>query len=243
MRVELIAECATNHGGSVDLATEFIWRFAEAGADWIKFQTTRVQHLRPDDPQYAWFQRAELSDEAHHQLKAECDKAGVKFLTTVYHPAEVPFVRSVCDVVKIGSGEAHEIRLGKAVREAAFRRVLVATGLTPAHRTPYHKTQSGVTFLACVTRYPCPSYYAVRAYGNDSPYLEADCWGWSDHCEGLDGARLAIGHGARIIEKHVCLPHQARPIRPWEATVEQFQELRAFADDDPTRFIGRWQHA
>lgn len=230
--VELIAEVSSNHGGDLGLAKEFIHRFAEAGADWVKFQTTRVKHLRPDDPQYAWFTRAELSDEAHFELKAECEKAGTKFLTTVYHADDVPFVRSVTDTVKIGSGESDEASLLRAVQDAGFSRVLVSDGLV-RQRTYYYAER-----LACVTRYPAPHGCVPEAFDAFGVYQ-----GWSDHCVGLDSCKLAILRGATIIEKHVCLPNQARPVRSFEATIEEFAELRAFADEDPTRFIGRWQCA
>ena len=231
VRVELIAETSTNHGGSVALAREFIWRFAEAGADWIKFQTTRVKHLRPDDPQYAWFQRAELSDDAHFELKAECEKAGVKFLTTVYHPDDVPFVASLgLEAIKIGSGEATDFTLRTAVYHAGFTRVFVGCGLG----TVWY--QHHADLLRCVTRYPAPAALASYAYGREYK-------GWSDHCVGLDGCQIAICRGASIIEKHVCLPNQARDLKPYEATAYEFKQLRAFADEDPSRFLGRWQHA
>jgi sialic acid synthase SpsE len=67
-------------------------------------------------------------------------------------------------------------------------------------------------------------------------------YGWSDHCVGLEGAQLAIVKGARMIEKHVQLPFQGRTAKPYEATIEEFRALRAFADENPSRFIGRWQH-
>jgi sialic acid synthase SpsE len=69
-----------------------------------------------------------------------------------------------------------------------------------------------------------------------------DAVGWSDHCVGMEICKKAIFKGARIIEKHVSLPEQPRPKRAFEATVDEFKELRAFANDDPARFIGRWQH-
>jgi N,N'-diacetyllegionaminate synthase len=228
--VELIAEVSSNHGGSVALAREFIWRFAEAGADWIKFQTTRVKHLRPDDPQRDWFIKAELSDEAHHELKEECAKANVRFLTTVYHHDDVPFVRSVCDAVKVGSGEANEYTLRTAVYHAGFARIFVGCGLGTVW------WQHHADLLRCVTRYPAPAALANYAYGREHK-------GWSDHCVGLDGCQIAICRGATIIEKHVCLPNQARDLKPYEATAYEFKQLRAFADDDPGRFIGRWQAA
>ena len=252
MRVELIAEIASNHGGDIALAKEFIWRYAEAGADWIKFQTTRVKHLRPDDPQYAWFTQAELSDAAHVELKAECERAGVKFLTTVYNVAEVPFLASLgLEAIKVGSGEAGESGLAAAL-EGQFSRVLVSRGIIGEQwlSSPFHRFQEpeviegkrrwtrrlNATFFHCHTRYPCPPLFAQHLYMEPTS-------GWSDHCVGLDGARSAIMFGASIIEKHVSLPHQARPVKPWEATVEEFKSLRAFADEDPMRFLGRWQHA
>lgn len=230
MSIELIAEVASSHGGSIALAKEFIHAFAEAGADWVKFQTTRVKHLRPDDSQYDWFAKAELSDDAHHELKAECEKAGTKFLTTVYHVDEVPFVRSITDTVKIGSGEACDFSLRAAVYEAGFARVIVGCGLG----TIWY--QHHADLLRCVTRYPCPAALALAPYGTEFK-------GWSDHCVGLEGCQIAISRGARIIEKHVSLPNQARPVQPWEASVAQFKQLRKFADENPQRFLGRWQCA
>lgn len=229
--IELIAEVSSNHGGSMALAKEFIWRFAEAGANWVKFQHTRVKHLRPDDPQFDWFEQAELRNDQFAELKAECALAGTKFLTTVYNVADVPEVVALgCDTVKIGSGEAGERTLLNVVKQS-FVRVLVGCGLT---------RPMGVTFeaLATVTRYPAPHGCVPLEFAASAGYH-----GWSDHCNGLDSCKVAILRGARIVEKHVSLPHQMRAERDFEATVSQFKQLRAFADENPERFIGRWQHA
>jgi N,N'-diacetyllegionaminate synthase len=216
------------------LAREFIWRFAAAGADFVKFQTTRVKHLRPDDPQYDWFRRAELSDEAHHELKEECAKASVRFLTTVYHADDVPFVASLgLEAIKIGSGEARERTLSAAVNnEFRLRRVFVSDGIHQPAGMPWWRDAE---FFRCFSRYPHPSALATASY--------QIARGYSDHSYGNDGCEIAIACGARIIEKHVCLPNQARDLKPYEATAYEFKQLRAFADDDPTRFLGRWQAA
>lgn len=228
MRVEIIVEVSSNHGGDVTLAKQFIWRFAEAGADWIKFQTTRVRHLRRDDPQYDWFRRAELSDDAHHALQTECERAGVRFLTTIYHADELPLVQALgLDTIKIGSGEAGEADFMRAV-QAVVPRVIASDGLCPP-AIPCER-------LKCVTRYPCPHGMVPEQFGRTYH-------GWSDHCRGLDSCEVAILRGARIIEKHVQLPHQARPPRPFEATAREIASLRAFADEQPTRFLGRWRAA
>ena len=233
MAIELIAEVSTNHGGSVALAKEFIWRFAEAGADWIKFQHTRVKHLRPDDPQYEWFKKAEFSLEQFQELKAECGRAGVKFLTTVYNHQDVPEVQSLgLEAIKIGSGEAGEYALVRCVKAAGFGRVFISDGLQIPAGFDHE-------LLRCITRYPAP-------HGMVSVRFGAGSWwkGWSDHCVGLESCQVAILSGAAIIEKHVQLPrYQARSVRSFEATVDEFKSLRAFANEDPTRFLGRWQHA
>lgn len=255
MPIELIAEVSSNHGGDLVLAKEFIQAFAEAGADWVKFQTTRVKHLRPDDPQYAWFAKAELSDEAHYELKAECERRGVKFLTTVYHVADVQFLAGFgLEAIKVGSGEACELSLAAYVMGVrVWPRVFVSLGL--CHNNPYESAfgqeqwEHRVTFLGAVTRYPAPAGIAAHVLsGRSMTRATTGPWmgvtGWSDHVVGLGECFTAIELGATVIEKHVCLPHQARQVKPWEATVEQFRELRQFADEDQSaKFIGRWQCA
>lgn len=241
MGVELIAEVASSHGGSIPLAKEFIKRFADAGANWIKFQSYQVKTLRPDDPQREWLAQAELSDDAHHDLIDECRANGVKFLTTVFHHSRVPFLKSLgLEAIKIGSGEATNVNLAHAIAKHEFTRAIVSCGLVDS---PYRCALIGHSLrfdaLHCVTRYPCPSHMADEEYRLFR--------GWSDHCVGLDGCRIAILKGAGIIEKHVTLHASGRfPVmrasRPFEATPSEFRELRQFADDDPSALKGRWQH-
>jgi sialic acid synthase SpsE len=242
MPIELIAEVATGHGGNLRLAQEFIQRFAAAGADWIKFQYTRVAHLRPDDPQYAWFQQAEFSLGQFVQLRDICVSAGVKMLTTVYHPADVPEVQALgLEALKIGSGEIRELDLARAVA-GKWPRVFVGTGIAPLNLSPFRKLPE-VWALRSITRYPAPLLASVIKAGQsyEDRYRGR---GWSDHCIGLEACYAAILAGATVIEKHVQIPGQARPCQPFEATVEEFQQLRAFADDDAReKYYGRWQYA
>jgi sialic acid synthase SpsE len=234
-RVDLIAEVASNHGGDLSLAKEFIYRYTEAGADWIKFQMTRVAHLRPSDPQFSWFERAELSDDALAQLAELCGHCGVKFLCTVYNAANVPMLRSISPHVKVGAGEGAEKTLAEAIFAANFTTVIVSNPVRALWIKPMNKgyKKPRLLPLTTVTRYPTPT---------GAVHLEPGTFGWSDHCAGIAGAAAAIALGARMIEKHVQLPFQARRHAPWEATVEEFRALRAFADEDPGRFVGRWQH-
>ncbi len=236
--IELIAEASTGHGGDIALAKEFIHAFAEAGANFVKFQHTRVKHLRPDDPQYEWFRQCEMTVEQFAELNAECERAGTQFLTTVYHAADVPEVASLgLTTIKIGSGEAMEKDLATAVTVYRFPRIMVGCGLCQPSEIAFSGAAPRVDRLKCVTRYPAPSFVAHGFYGVGNPWT-----GYSDHSIGLDGCCIAILEGATIIETHVQLPRrQARDPKPFEKTVQEFRQLRAFADEDPTRFIGRWQ--
>src|SRR5678816_1535627 len=171
--IELIAECASNHGGSVALAKEFIRRFADAGATFIKFQYTRVKHLRPDDPQFEWFKTAELSDDAFAELKAETEACGAKFLLTVYNYQDVPAVRKLCDVVKVGSGEQCQTDLLQTIAKADFARKIISGG----YITDWDR-------LRCLARYPVPTAYALREAARPFGPPTADD-GWSDHVIGV----------------------------------------------------------
>lgn len=243
--VDIIAEVASNHGGSMTLAKEFIWRFAEAGADFVKFQHTRVRHLRPDDPQFAWFQQAELSLDQFAELKTECEKAGTQFLTTIYHPDDLYEVASFgISAIKIGSGEAGDSALADAVTAGSWPRIFVSLGLLDniVHLSPLARRrvrhEPRAEFLGCVTRYPAPIGIAATVCHRER------IAGWSDHAVGLNECQAALAMGARVIEKHVKLDHQARAPQPWEASVEEIAALRRFADDDPAaKYRGRWQFA
>ena len=233
--ITLIAEVSTNHGGDLDRAKRFI--DAYAFCTYVKFQWTRHRRLAPDDPQSAWFTQAEISDDGFAELAAYCQQRGTQFLATVYHADDVEAYRQVQpQAIKIGSGEAGD----RALSAAAIGYPLRFVGAGIVSPVPH----LGVTrVLRCVSRYPTPMWWA--RHQAIQPYHERYCGtecGWSDHAIGIEACEAAIMAGATVIEKHVSLPDQARPVKPFEATVDEMRRLRAFADQDPRRFLGRWQH-
>lgn len=233
--VELIAEIASSHGGDRGLMEAFIAQCAEAGANWVKFQSYQVATLRPHDPQREWLAQAELSDEDHHFLIETCAKYHVKFLTTVFHHSRVLFLATLgLEAIKVGSGEAGEEALMDALR-GKFGRLLVSTGLRHG-ALDMSGVASDVAFLRCVSRYPAAAWMCEQ-------WSYEDHDGWSDHSCGIDVCLQAIWHGARIIEKHVQIDGQKRPGRPWEATMSELKQIRQFADADPELYRGRWQCA
>lgn len=240
--VELIAEIASNHGGDLSLAKEFVRRFVEAGAHTVKFQATRVKHLRPDDPQYDWFTKAELSDDALAELKAECETVGAGFLLTIYHVDEIALLKKLgCARGKLGAGEASDHGLRSAVALAGLRAVRSVPLVSP--RAWPGPPMANEYLLACVCRYPASQRACLAAISHIGRVDYNVVRGYSDHSVGLEMAEWAIECGAQILEKHVMLEHQARPPRAFEASVDEIKQLRRFIDEGPERFQGRWQFA
>ena len=231
--VTIIAEVASNAGGNLRRAEEFIQAFAPS-VDIIKFQLTRVKHLRKDDPQYEWFQKAEWSSQAIDELIRLCDERSVLPLLTVYHPDDVDELAACLHVVKIGSGEAHSGQLAAKVLAAPFTTIYVSEGLRPAHLS--YRRDPRVHMLGCITKYPAPSGLVIARWGTG----QYD--GWSDHAIGMNECMLAVHYGATIIEKHVQHPLQSRAPQPWEATVDEMRTFREWTRQDPDRFLGRWQN-
>ena len=235
LRTKIIAEVSSNHGGDINLAKEFIRSAASLGLDYVKFQSWQVRTLRDGagDPQFGWLSQAELLDESHRELIVECQKQGIRFLTTVFHPGRVPFLKSLgLDEIKIGSGEALNGSLLRAVR-GEFKNVMVSTGLALDHEVMEIVGQlEGVSFslFHCVSLYPL-ALSKVNMVRMD--WLKKFCpqVGYSDHTVGLDAAKLAIDRGASFVEKHFCLGrHGPGRVNAWDATPEEMESLRVYAE-------------
>ncbi len=229
----IIGEFASNHGGNIDRLCRMVSDF-QGAIDIAKSQLTRVKHLRKDDPPYAWFEQAELS---LHQWDMFCEhttKLGMAPLLTNNHQDEAHLLHLLgLQSVKVGSGEAHSSALATAICEGNFREVYLSDGIRPAH--PLYDKHPGVIRLACVSRYPNGSGMAAQRLISKPGYD-----GWSDHSVGLAECQAAIALGARFIEKHVCTVYQSRPPSSWEATVDEMRQLKAYANLNPERFLGRW---
>lgn len=263
MRTRIIAEVASNHGGDLALAKEFIRVAADAGADYVKFQSWRVSTMRDgtQDAQYDWFSRSELSDAAHVELIDECHRRGIRFLTTCFDIGRVEFIASLgLTEVKVASPDLASERMLRALR-THFEHVIVSAGMGSDDevRIAAQALAGGrFTLLHCVSLYPMPA---------DAAQLKRMQWlrqftpsvGWSDHAPGTKVVKLAIALGADFVEKHLCLgPEGPGQVTAWDATPAQLAEIVEYArfveaaegdealpitptiDAARTRFIGRF---
>ena len=91
-RTQIIAEVGSNHGGNIELAVKMIEAAAQAGADWVKFQSWQAQTLKHSDPNFERHAKAQLSDDDHYRLIQACETNHVKFLTTCFDKGRVEFL-------------------------------------------------------------------------------------------------------------------------------------------------------
>ena len=224
----IIAEAGVNHNGDLSLAKGLINVAAEAGADFVKFQTFNSDRLvtksaeKADyqkqatdktESQYAMLSRLELSELMHHELIAHCAVCNIGFLSSGFDIESVDFLASLGqNLFKIPSGEItnlpylrHIGQLGKAVvmstGMASLGEIEAAIDVLEEAGTPREK----LTVLHCTTEYPTPmNEVNLRAMTSIKTVFNVSV-GYSDHTLGIEIACAAVAIGATVIEKHFTL--------------------------------------
>ncbi len=206
--IKVIAEIGWNHCGNMQLAKQMAKAAQESGATYAKYQTWSVNRLKPgswdDDGRRQIYEKAELSKEDHIELINYCNKIGIKFLSSVFsiNDAEL-LVELGCKEVKIPSFESRNHELIKYC-DKHFNTVFMSTGTSTfdeiEHSTTFMNTAEWY-ILHCVSTYPCSPSQAnmLRMIRLKDLGFEV---GYSDHIQGVESAKVAIGEGAQVIEKH-----------------------------------------
>ncbi len=128
-RVLVVAEIGNNHEGDLAVARELVERAAEAGADAVKFQTFRTEHLvRPqDEERFARLERFRLPIGAFADLSALARSRGLAFLSTPLDLASADSLLPLVDAYKIASGDVDFFPLLERVG-VSRKPVVVSTG-------------------------------------------------------------------------------------------------------------------
>ena len=216
-RVYVIAEIGFNHGGDIDLALDMIDAAATAGADAVKFQSYRADHLVLDCVEhYEVIRGGELDREAHVVLSQRARERGVHFLSTPYDLESVDILDQLgSPAFKIASMDLTNLPLLSYVG-ARGKPVILSTGMAVAeevNRALETLAAAGCqqfALLHCVSRYPTEVADVNLA---TMPWMAEEFGvpvGWSDHVLGNEVVLGAVALGACIIEKHFttdkCLP-------------------------------------
>ena len=224
----IIAEAGVNHNGDIETAKRLIDVAADAGVDYVKFQTFKANKIvtknakRADyqnkntkdlDTQYEMLKKLELDEDSHHLLIKYCNHKGIKFLSTGFDLDSLQFLNKIgISLAKIPSGEITNYPYLKKVAQL-YSDVILSTGMSDmddinkalAILLKFGVKKENITILHCNTEYPTPMLDVnLKAMLHIQTELDVKI-GYSDHTLGIEVPIAAVSLGATVIEKHFTL--------------------------------------
>ena len=205
---KVIAEIGWNHCGNIELAKEMATKAAESGATYAKYQTWSVSRLKSgswdDDGRRQIYEEAELSKDDHIELIEHCNKLNINFLSSVFSiPDAELLVELGIEEVKIPSFESRNQELIEFC-DKNFKNVFMSSGtstLEEIKKSISYFKSSTLYLMHCVSVYP-GSYEIANLPKMIALMSLHDNVGYSDHIVGVESAKIAIGEGAVVVEKH-----------------------------------------
>ena len=205
-----IAEIGLNHNGDLKSALAHVEAAKKCGCDAVKFQTyiTEKRIQDPASPLRPLLKKLELTYGEFEEIKHFSDELGIEFFSTAFDIEAIDFLSGLgVDLFKVASFDTSNSELFDALLGKA-NRLIFSTGMTEIEtisnlieKVNPHVEALGV--LHCVSSYPTPADKARLA---NIEFLAAAFQnaviGYSDHTQGILAPSVAVGMGARIIEKH-----------------------------------------
>ena len=176
----IIAEAGVNHNGDMDSAKKLIDVAAEAGVDYVKFQSFTADKLVSKDAKKAIYQRKnmndgdesqynmlknlELSHLDHLQLIEYCNDKNIKFFSTAFDVEGVTYLNSLgLEMFKIPSGEITNYPYLKAIALCG-KPIIMSTGMCSQDEIKdgvdvlikFGVLKENISILQCNTEYPTP---------------------------------------------------------------------------------------
>lgn len=241
----IIAEAGVNHNGSLEMAKRLIDVAADAGVDYVKFQTFKAEKLTSkqarmaeyqkkntgdDESQLAMLKKLELSEQDHYELIRYCNQKGVKFFSTAFDGESVTFLHQLgLGLWKIPSGELTNYPYLKRIAQY-HEPVILSTGMSDMNDVEAAMQvlldngvkKEQIVVLQCNTEYPTPyEDVNLQAMQTMRDKLGVEI-GYSDHTRGIEVPIAAVAIGASVIEKHFTLdrslpgPDHASSLEPNE---------------------------
>lgn len=224
----IIAEAGVNHNGNFELAAKMIDAAAQAGADYVKFQTAVPERVISSIAPKAEYQKETTGSEQsqlemckaihlpladYARLAELCRRRGIGFMSTPFDLESIDCLAALdMDYWKIPSGEITNLPYLRKIG-ARGERVIMSTGMSTLDEveeavrvleesgTP----RANIILLHCTTQYPTPyedvNLRAMKALEK----LGCAGVGYSDHTCGIEVPVAAAALGAVVIEKHFTL--------------------------------------
>ena len=205
-----IAEIGLNHNGDLKSAIDHVKAAYDSGCDAVKFQTyiTEKRIQNPNSELRPLLKNLELSYKDFEEIKKFSDSIGIKFFSTAFDEEAIDFLVSIgVDLFKVASFDTSNKDLLNALFKKADK-VIFSTGMTNSETIEALVNQvddklSLLGILHCVSSYPTPIEKArlvnISSLRKKFPKVII---GYSDHTQGILAPAVAVGKGARIIEKH-----------------------------------------
>ena len=225
MRTLIIAEAGVNHNGSIDMARKLIDTAKEAGVDYVKFQTAKLDALVSKYADMADYQKKNVGQEESQKnmlaklllpysdfivLADYCKEKQIGFLSTPFDLDSIDFLENLVPFWKVPSGEITNYPYLVAIGQTK-KPVVLSTGMCEiseiddAVSVLRENGTTDLTLLHCNTQYPTPyKDVNLRAMETLKERYQVKV-GYSDHTAGIEVPVAAVALGATVIEKHFTL--------------------------------------
>ena len=242
-KVEIIAEVAQAHDGSLGILHSYIDAAAEAGVDTIKFQTHiaeaesspleqfRVNFSYVDATRFDYWQRMEFTAEQWEGIKRHCEEKGISFLSSPFSVKAVELLEKIgVSRYKIGSGEISNYLMLHHIAKTG-KPIILSTGMsdlneldeTIAFLKPY---RNALSILQCNTEYPTPPENLGLNVLQDMKARYPFPIGLSDHSGTTWAPLAAVALGAELLEFHITFDRRMfGPDAKASLTIDETAEL------------------
>lgn len=153
----------------------------------------------------------ELSDEEHLEVFRHAKRLGLDFVETLCSTGCLSLLKLFTpDRLKVASRDLTNLPLLAAMAETKIP-IILSTGMAGKKElddaldviTRYH---DNIAILHCVSQYPTyPDNLNLRTISYLLKHYPQYTIGFSDHTIGIAAPAVAVGMGARIIEKHITI--------------------------------------
>ncbi len=160
--------------------------------------------------------RLELSDEEHLEVYRHAKQLGLDFVETLCSKGCLSLLRLFTpDRLKVASRDLTNLPLLEAMAETRIP-IILSTGMAGKKElddaldtiSRYH---SDIAILHCVSQYPTmPDNLNLRTITYLLHNYPQYTIGFSDHTIGIAAPAVAVGMGARIIEKHITIDRRMK---------------------------------
>lgn len=219
--IEIIAEIAQAHDGSLGIAHSYIDALATTGVDTVKFQMHiasaesseyeqfRVNFSYEDKTRFDYWARMGFTFDQWVGLKTHCEDMGMRFLCSPFSIQAVEWMEQLkVDRYKIASGEVNNYLMLDKICQTK-KHILLSSGMSSFDELQaafdFIKIKGGVTdaVFQCTTAYPTPAEkYGLNVLNELKNRFETKV-GLSDHSGKIYAGIAAATLGAELMEMHV----------------------------------------